>query len=171
MLQWSQIITMAQFLHLVLPHQVRSCLHGYNPDGNSTLLALPDFWQPQLNNPSSVLLYGCSVWTVSYLKSLCAWACPEISTMVSQPTFTVHNKDSDSSMHTHNLPWDQGWEWAVWLHLKYMAVLLHLMSQLEEQETHLSFALYRIPITAVGTHHSNILRETKKLWNKSYFVT
>lgn len=54
--------------------------NGCNPDGSSTLLTLPDFWQPHLNNLSSILPYGCSVWTVSYLKPLCPRTCPKIST-------------------------------------------------------------------------------------------
>lgn len=128
--------------------------NGCSPDGNSALLALPDFWQPQLNNTSSVLLYGCNIWNVSYLKSLCAWACPKISTVCSHPAFTVLHgfRHQRAHMDTHNLPWDQGREWAAWLLPKYMSVLLHLMPQLEEQETSV-LCTYRIPITAVGTHH------------------
>lgn len=145
---------------------------GCNPDGNSTVLALFDFWQPQLNNPSSVLLYGWNGQTVPYLKSPCAWAHPKISTVVSQPALTVLHRfrHQHTHMDTHNLPWDQGRERAAWLLLKYTTVPLYLMSQLEEQETQLSFALPG-SLLPQWVHITIFLEWPTSYWNKSSIVT
>lgn len=115
--------------------------NGCSPDGNSTLFALPDFWQSWLNNLSSILLHGCSVWTVSYLKPLCAWACPKISTASethgSATTFDVtagRARKHICPLHLQNPYYCSGYPSPCW-------------------------------------RDTVLLRVTKKLWIKSYFVT
>lgn len=125
----AEVTSTAQLLLLVLPHQLRQQL------GTILMETQHRFHCPifdKLSWTTQVVCYCMAVMP----KLFVIWSLPVLSTPQDKhcgltPSLTVRHQ------HTHGHAQSS----AVWLYLKYTAVLLYLSSQLEEQETHLSFAL------------------------------